>query len=100
MAYIATDKRIITTEKNKRCLMYEGFIYHLDRSTIDNDSTTWRCKQNKSAKCKIRLRQISDNINTIINHNHASDYSSAEARIAKSLMYAQAAVPGLPARTV
>ncbi len=99
MACIATDKRIITTEKSKRCLMYESFIYHLDRSTIDN-STTWRCEQNKSAKCKTRLRQISDNINTIIDHNHASDYSSAEARIAKSLMYAQAAVPGLPARTV
>jgi hypothetical protein len=99
MAYIATDKRIITTEKGKRCLVYEGFIYHLDRSTTDN-LTTWRCEQNKTTKCKGRLRQIGDNMNTIIEHNHAPNHDRAEGRIAKSGMYAQATVTGLPARTV
>lgn len=106
MVYVPTDKLIIATEKGKRCLIYEGYIYYVNRQT--DTTTTWRCEKNKSNKCKGRLCQKGDDyvdvkehpIDTPHGHNHASDHSRAEGRIAKSSMYAQSTVPGLSARTV
>ena len=66
------DFKISDTNKGKKSLIYDGFIYRIDGVLICGD-ISWRCT---SKKCKVRLRTDSamSTINAInLEHNHEQD---------------------------
>jgi hypothetical protein len=105
MVYNAATAVFVRSEKGKPCLVYNGYIYLVDRQT--ETSTTWRCEM-KNEHCKGRLRQVDNDfldvklhvLDSPHGHNHAANHARAERRIVQSSMYEQASTPGLSARTV
>ena len=48
------DAIVSETNKKKKCLIYDGFTFRVDRILKNND-ISWRYNNNKS-KCKVRVR--------------------------------------------
>jgi hypothetical protein len=69
---------MISTQRGKRKLLFDGYIYRLDRLN-DRGIEQWRCSK-KNCRGRIHLHH-SSNITLISPHSHAPEPSQCEAAI-------------------
>ena len=69
----------VVSQKHKKLLEHEGFLYRLDKQT--GDKSTWRCVKEKALLCKGRLWKICDGTHEMrVDHNHAPNRGEIEVR--------------------
>ena len=72
---------ISETNRKKKCLIYDGFTFRIDRILKGGD-ISWRCTNNKS-KCKARVRTDGESkvvMGSMIEHNHDKEERKLESR--------------------
>jgi len=75
-----------TTNKQNKCLFYQGHEYTKYRET-ESGVVTWRCRVYFSTKCRAYLRTYEENIiGEVPQHCHQSYPQKAQANILKSKM--------------
>ena len=65
------DAIVSETNKKKKCFIYDGFTFRVDRILKNND-ISWRCNNNKS-KCKVRVGTDGESkvvMSAMSEHNH------------------------------
>jgi len=65
------DAIVSETNKKKKCLIYDGFTFTVNRILKNND-IWWRCTNNES-KCKARVRTDGESkvvMSAMSEHNH------------------------------
>ena len=68
---------IVTNQKGGRTLLFEGYVYTVDRQTTDK--TLWRCSQ--KGQCKARIHTSGGQVVKRVNeHSHAPSGTNAEIR--------------------
>ena len=75
------DVIVSETNKKKKCLIYDGFTFRVDRIHKNND-ISWRCTNNKS-KCKARVRTDGESkvvMSAISEHNHDMNERKIESK--------------------
>ena len=76
------------SRKGKRVLVYRGYEYMQAR--FQNGVTFWRCRYNRSLKCRSSLRTENDKvIQEPIYHSHDSCPQKASAKVLQEQMTAQ-----------
>lgn len=53
-------------------LVLDNFIYQKHRKQLNN-VTRWRCKKEKTTKCKAFINTIGNTVTVINNHNHENE---------------------------
>ena len=75
------DVIVSETNKKKKCLIYDGFTFRVDRILKNND-ISWRCTNNKS-KCKARVRTDGESkvvMSAMSKHNHDMNERKIESK--------------------
>ena len=75
------DVIVSETNKKKKCLIYDGFTFRVDRILKNND-ISWRCTNNKR-KCKARVRTDGESkvvMSAISEHNHDMNERKIESK--------------------
>ena len=75
------DVIVSETNKKKKCLIYDGFTFRVDRILKKND-ISWRCNNNKS-KCKARVRTDGESnvvMSAMSEHNHDMNERKIESK--------------------
>lgn len=69
--------QIISTQRGKRKLLLDGYIYRLDRSN-DRGIEQWRCSKKN---CRGRIHLHNSNITLVSSHSHSAEPAQCEAAI-------------------
>jgi uncharacterized protein YlaI len=75
------DVIVSETNKKKKCLIYDGFTFRVDRILKNND-ISWRCTNNKS-KGKARVRTDGESkvvMSAMSEHNHDMNERKIESK--------------------
>jgi len=73
----------VDSEKNKRMLVYKGFLHTQEK--MYNEKVYWKCSESKNLKCKGRVHVVNENIVKFIEHkNHVPNASKIEVKKAVS----------------
>ena len=76
------EGQLSETNKKKKCLIFDGYTYRVDRNLANGD-ISWRCSNNKS-KCKSRIRTDESGktfVSAFTEHNHPSDMKTTETTV-------------------
>lgn len=74
--------KFISSEKGKRRLVHNNFIFYVESEVKDKKLIRWKCSDYQKKKCRARLTMVNDEITIpCTQHNHVADVATVEAAV-------------------